>query len=96
MLSQLILASEITSLFDRERLDTEILVVIDDWFENIDSACFEPGVRPFSKIEISAHRLISGLVEGRLKTPDKIRKSCILPFELFEIFMKTSPESIVP
>lgn len=55
LLAQDVLASEVTGLLDGEGFDAEVVIVFNYWFQDVYSAGFEPGVRPFSKVEIFTH-----------------------------------------
>jgi len=87
-LSNSVLASKITCLLDSKWFYTEVLIVLKNWLQNVNSGSFGPSITPFFKAEIVSHWFVSWIFMSLVEASDEIWKGGVLPFIFLEILMK--------
>jgi len=60
LLSEDVLATEITSLLDGKASNASIFFVLNGWLEDVDATGGKPLVTPFFKLEVISHGLVLG------------------------------------
>jgi hypothetical protein len=58
LLPQSVLSSKVADLLNSERFNRLVFIILNNWFQNIQSTSFKPRVAPLEEIKISSHTLV--------------------------------------